>query len=258
MSAPAVVVHRDADLLAKATAARVITTLVDAQAARGHAAIALTGGTIGIAVLDQVRREPARDAVDWRRLDVWWGDERFLPSGDRERNETQAREALLDHLELDPARVHPMPAADSAADTPEQGAHRYAEELRAAAERAGAPTTPALDLVLLGVGPDAHVASLFPQAPALAETERTVVAVHGSPKPPPTRVTLTVPAIKAAREVWLLASGTAKAEAVGLALRDSGSAGAPAARARGRSRTLFLLDEAAAGQVPSELPPARD
>ena len=107
-------------------------------------------------------------------------------------------------------------------------------------------------MLLLGIGPDAHVASLFPGMPALYE-ERTVVAVHGAPKPPPVRLSLTLPAIRAAREVWIIASGTDKAGAVRLALSGSGQVQVPAAGAKGRQQTLFLLDRAAAARVPSQL-----
>ncbi|UOE22014.1 6-phosphogluconolactonase [Thermobifida halotolerans] len=246
---PTVVVQPDADLLAKATAARIVTRLVDAQALRGTASVVLTGGGIGIAVLERLAQAPARDAVDWSRVDVWWGDERFLPSGDPERNETQARRALLDHVPVPAERVRPMAASDGVdGDDPEAGARRYADALREAAEYGDA--VPVFDVCLLGVGPDAHVASLFPERPAMYETERTVVAVHGSPKPPPVRISLTLPAIRAAREVWLLASGESKADAVRMALDKAGPVQVPAAGARGRNRTLFLLDCAAASALP--------
>ncbi|QBI55005.1 6-phosphogluconolactonase [Streptomonospora litoralis] len=251
MSAPSAVVHHDSSLLAKATAARAVTRLVDAQSARGSASIVLTGGGIGIAVLAELARAPARDAVDWRRLDVWWGDERFLPAGDSERNETQARSALLDHIGADPDRVHPMPASDGpdGAD-PERAAERYAAELARAARPEDHADAPSFDVCMLGIGPDAHVASLFPEQPALYEQERTAVAVHGAPKPPPTRISLTFPAIGAAREVWLIASGEGKADAVRLALSGAGPTQIPAAGVRGRSRTLFLLDRDAAARLP--------
>ncbi|MGI5121245.1 6-phosphogluconolactonase [Marinactinospora thermotolerans] len=252
MSDAEVILHADADLLADATAARIVTRLTEAQAARGSASIVLTGGGIGTAVLAALARTPARDAVDWRRVDVWWGDERFLPTGDAERNETGARAALLDHIDLDPGRVHPMPAPDGPdGDDPAAGALRYAAELRARAEAGG--TVPSFDVCLLGVGPDAHVASLFPGLPAMKERERTVVAVHDAPKPPPTRISLTLPAIAAAREVWALASGESKAEAVGLALGGAGEV--PAAAVRGRERTLFLVDRAAARDLPGTARP---
>src|SRR5436305_7142297 len=114
MSTPLVVVHRDAALLAQAVAARMVTALVDAQAARGTGSVVLTGGGIGTASLRELASAPARDAIDWGALDVWWGDERFLPSGHPERNETQAREARLDSVPLDPQRVHPMGPSDGA------------------------------------------------------------------------------------------------------------------------------------------------
>ncbi len=112
---------------------------------------------------------------------------------------------------------------------------------------------PSFDVLLLGIGPDAHVASLFPGLPANYELERTVVAVRGAPKPPPTRLSLTRPAIAAARDVWVIASGDDKARAVRLALSGGGPVQVPAAGARGRQQTLFLLDRAAAAQVPAAL-----
>src|SRR5580704_12366190 len=108
---PQVIIHRDGELLAKAVAARLVTRLVDAVAARGHGSVVLTGGGIGTQVLAELAAAPARDAVDWRHLDIWWGDERFLPSGDPERNETGARAALLDHVDVSPERVYPTAPA---------------------------------------------------------------------------------------------------------------------------------------------------
>ncbi len=253
MSTPQVLIHRDAELLAQAVAARLVTRLVDICAARGEAALVLTGGGIGTRVLTELAASPARDAVDWRHLDIWWGDERFLPAGDPQRNDTIARRALLDHVDVRPARVHPMPGPDGPdGNDPEAAAARYAGWLASASRPEDHGETPSFDVLLLGIGPDAHVASLFPGMPALYE-ERTVVAVHGAPKPPPVRLSLTLPAIRAAREVWIIASGTDKAGAVRLALSGSGQVQVPAAGAKGRQQTLFLLDRAAAARVPSQL-----
>jgi 6-phosphogluconolactonase len=251
VSVPEVVVHRDANVLAEAIAARLVTRLVDAQASQGHANLVLTGGTIGTALLASVRSSTARDAVDWARLDIWWGDERFVPEGSGERNDAQARAALLDHVPIPPQRIHPM-AGSSTAESPEEAADRYARELAAApSARDGLPP---LDVLLLGIGPDAHVASLFPENPAVHDTEHTVVAVHGSPKPPPTRVSLTMPAITSAREVWVVAAGAEKATAVRLALDShAGPLQVPASAARGQRRTLFLIDESAASALPKGL-----
>ncbi|WP_030784167.1 6-phosphogluconolactonase [Streptomyces sp. NRRL S-920] len=249
---PQLVVHRDKELMAQAAAARLITKIVDAQAARGYASVVLTGGRNGNGLLAALSSSAAKDAIDWSRLDLWWGDERFLPDGDPERNYTQARAALLDAVPLNPARVHPMPASDGPYEV-DAAAEAYAAELAAAASPDDHGPVPTFDVLMLGVGPDTHVASLFPELPAVRETERTVVGVHGAPKPPPTRVTLTLPAIRAAREVWLLAAGEDKAGAAAIALSGAGEVQAPAAGAYGRSRTLWLLDDAAASQLPADL-----
>jgi 6-phosphogluconolactonase len=253
MSPPEVLVHHDADLLAKAIAARLVTKLVDVQAAAGSASLVLTGGGIGTAVLAELAVAPARDAVDWNRLDIWWGDERFLPSGDPERNEAGAQQALLCHLDMDPARVHRMPGTDGPdGPDPEAAAARYASWLRDAARPEDHGPVPAFDVLLLGIGPEGHVASLFPGMPALYD-DRSVVAVRGAPKPPPIRLTLTLPSIRSAREVWILAAGEEKAGAVRLALSDVGPVQVPAAGARGQLRTLFLLDRTAASRLPPQL-----
>ena len=188
--------------------------------------------------------------MDWRALDIWWGDERFLPGGDPDRNATQARAALLDAVPVDPARVHEMaPSQGRHGDDVDAAARAYAAELAAAARPEDHAEVPTFDVLLLGVGPDGHIASLFPDHPAMYETERTVIGVRGSPKPPPTRISLTLPAINAASEVWLLAAGAEKAPAVGLALSRAGQMAVPAAGAAGRSRTLWLLDRAASRQL---------
>ena len=248
MSTPEVFVHASGDLLASAAAARTVTGLADAVAARGRAHLVLTGGGIGTKVMAAIAASPARDAVDWRLVDFWWGDERFEATGDQERNETSARSALLDHLALDPSRVHVIPGPDGPdGDDPDAAATRYAAELAAAADGEG--SVPVFDVLMLGIGPEGHVASIFPDSPA-ARAGGTVVAVRNSPKPPPTRISLTFGALQAAREAWVLASGAEKAEAVAAALSGVSQVELPAAGARGRERTLFLLDEAAAAKLP--------
>lgn len=244
---PVVVIHRDATLLADAASSRFVTAVVDAQAARGSAHVVLTGGTIGVAVLASVATSRIRDAVDWSRITLWWGDERFLPTGHPDRNETQARAALLDLVPVDPDRVHAIPGPDAAEDV-DDAARRYAATL----EREAGPgeDLPPFDIVMLGIGPDAHVASLFPGQAALHEHERAVIGVRGAPKPPPLRVSLTLPALNSARDVWFLASGGEKAQAVGLTLSGAGHLQAPAAGVHGTRSTTWLLDRAAAAAAP--------
>ena len=174
MRPPVVTAWHDAETLADAVAARLVTRLVTTQADRGHAGVVLTGGGVGIAALAALARSPSRDSLDWSALDVWWGDERFVPADDPQRNDEQARRALLDHVPVDPRRVHPMPAAGATSSDVHAAAAAYADELAAhAALEAHAPL-PHLDVLLLGVGADGHVASLFPHSPALHDTRTPV------------------------------------------------------------------------------------
>ncbi|PPK66747.1 6-phosphogluconolactonase [Actinokineospora auranticolor] len=239
MSEQSVVVHQSAEILAAATAARLITTLTDLQATRHVVAIGLTGGRTGIEVLNQVNKSPARDAVDWSAVEIYWGDERFLPAGDPERNETQARTVLLDHVPVPESRIHAIPPSDGDfGDDPDAAAKAYAELM----------TGVALDVLLVGVGEEGHTLSVFPDSPAVREGRATVIAVRDCPKPPPTRVSLTLPAARRASQVWLVTAGESKAEAVTAALSDASETDIPAAGATGRDITLWLVDRAAAGR----------
>jgi 6-phosphogluconolactonase len=253
MAGPAVLVHRSPDELAQAVCARLITSLVDVQAAGRVPHWVLTGGGIADRIHRAVADSPARGAVDWSRVQIWWGDERFLPKGDPDRNETQARAALLDHVSVDEAKVHPMPASDEVDGDPDRAADEYAAQLRSAAAPEDHGQAPTFDVLMLGVGPDGHVASLFPEKPALYEEERSVVAVRGSPKPPPVRITMTMPILNRAREVWFVVAGDDKARAVRLALSGAGVVQIPAAGPRGLQRTIWFLDRAAASQLPAGL-----
>ena len=235
---PDVVIEPDADRLARAVAAALVARLAAAQAVHGTASVVLTGGGIGTAVLER---------VDWTAVDVWWGDERWVPADDEDRNELGARRALLDPAGVPEERIHAMPASDAGFAEPEDAADWYAGQLAAAAPE-GEPL-PRIDLLLLGMGPEGHVASIFPGTPAVSD-ERPVVAVRDCPKPPPTRVSLGYPAINAAEEVWLLVSGSAKSPAVARALTSGATPDElPAAGVHGRRATRWLLDAEAAAEL---------
>ena len=252
---PDVVVEPDADRLARAVAAALVARLAAAQTVHGTASVVLTGGGIGTAVLQQVAAlaaEPVREVVDWSAVDVWWGDERFVPADSEERNEFGARRALLDSVGVAEERVHPMPPSDGRFAEPEDAADWYTGQLAGAAGSGRA--VPRFDVLLLGLGPEGHVASIFPESPA-SRDDRPVVAVRDCPKPPPTRISLGFSAINAAEEVWLLVSGEGKAEAVARALSGADPVDLPAAGVHGRRATRWLLDPAAAGRLPA--PPAR-
>jgi len=253
MSAPTVLVHRSPEELAEAVSARLITSLVDHQSTGRVPSWVLTGGGIADKIHAAVAASPAHGAVDWGRVELWWGDERFLPDGDPDRNETQARHALLDRLRLDPSRVHPMAPSDAVGDDPDRAADEYVAALAAATRPEDHDDVPAFDIVMLGMGPDGHVASLFPGRPALYEDERSAVSVRNSPKPPPTRVSLTMRAINRAREVWFVVTGEDKAPMVQLALSGAGVMQVPAAGPRGTARTLWFLDRGSASALPPGL-----
>ncbi len=203
MTAPEVVVRPDADDLAATVAADLVARLAAAQAEHGTASVVLTGGGIGTAVLRATAA--AAGDVDWSRVDVWWGDERWVPAADDDRNEKGAREALLDVVGVPADRVHPIPASDAGYAEPEDAAAAYSAELLAA----GGGSLPRIDVLMLGVGPEGHVASIFPDSPAVTD-DRPAVAVRDCPKPPPTRVSLGFGTITAAEEVWLLVSARAR------------------------------------------------
>jgi len=256
---PVVSIYPEPSALAEAVAGRLLAKLVIVQAARGEATVVLTGGTLGIATLAAVAASGKVDSVDWRRVNFWWGDERFVAKDSPDRNELQARQALLDQLDVDPARVHPAGSADEF-DTVDSAAQAYADALRHAAAAEGTPVSPDLpgdvprfDVLLLGMGPDAHIASLFPELAGIRATGRSTVGVRDSPKPPPERVSLTLGAINSAAEIWLVVGGSDKAGAVGLALAGASPVQVPAAGVHGQRKTLWLLDEAAAAEVPRSL-----
>jgi 6-phosphogluconolactonase len=252
---PEVVVQASADQLAADVAARVVTTLVSAQSVRPRAYLVVTGGGILEHVMSTLRELPARDSVDWKRVSLWWGDERFVPADSPDRNDLPAFRALFDFVALDPANVHRMPTADGPfGDNAEAAAEAYAAALDAAVPPdQGDDDVPHFDLVLLGIGPDGHCASLFPEHPGVYEEQASVIAVRNSPKPPPIRLSLTFRALDAANEIWFIAAGAGKARAVAMALGGAGRVQVPSAGPKGRHRTLWLIDRDAAAELPTDL-----
>ncbi|OBA76715.1 6-phosphogluconolactonase [Mycobacterium sp. 1554424.7] len=244
---PIVEVFADGDALVEAAGGRLVETIQKAVAARGRAMIVLTGGGNGIGLLKYLGSRS--EQIDWSNVHLFWGDERYVPEDDDERNEKQAREALLDHVDIPSSHVHAMPASDGEFGADLAAAALAYEQLLAANAEPGEPA-PNFDVHLLGMGPEGHINSLFPDTPAVRETARMVVAVEDSPKPPPQRITLTLPAIRRSREVWLMVSGAGKAEAAAAAIGGAPPAEVPAAGAIGLETTLWLLDQEAASKLP--------
>ena len=236
-----VVVHPSRQALSDGAAARLAVAILDAQAARGVAHVSMTGGSMGSEIVRSLAASPARAAVDWSQVHVWWGDERYLPAGDPDRNDTQNDEAGLADLGLDPAHVHRVAGPDTS-ESPEASAAAYEQALR----RSGGEM---FDVMVLGVGPDGHVASLFPHHPAAGRTDALAFAVHDSPKPPPTRVSLSRECLERSRDVWFLVSGADKADAVRRGVGGAPFETTPAAHVHGAERTLWLLDPDAAADL---------
>ena len=252
-SEPEVIVAESADELAHDTARRTVATLGAALAERPVAHLAITGGGILEATLAELAAATAAQPIEWNRVHVWWGDERYVAADSTDRNDLPARAKGLDALDLDPAKVHPMPASDAGfGDDLDAAADSYAAEL-ASCVPAELPddTVPRFDVVLLGIGPDGHCASLFPKQPGVYVGDAAAIGVRDSPKPPPNRISLTFDALNAANEIWVVASGDGKADAVARALGGAARDEVPSAGARGRLRTLWLLDTDAASQLPT-------
>jgi 6-phosphogluconolactonase len=202
-----------------------------AQAARNGSQVALSGGgTVGGAYELAAQLEP-----DWGAATLWWGDDRAVPPGDERSNYLLAKRTLLDRLEREPT-VHRIRG--------ELGAEAAADEYDRLLEGVE------LGLALNGIGPDGHTASLFPDAPALAERRRRAVAAEAKLEPFVPRVTMTPPMFATAEVLLFLVTGAGKAEAVRRAFAAEPSPGTPASLVRGR-RTVALLDEAAASRLPS-------
>lgn len=232
----------DPESLAALVAQEIAEVIDRAVAARGVAHLVLTGGSMGARTVAALAERDLPPET-WRAVHLWWGDERFVPAGHEDRNDQQARGAGLDALPVPAQQIHSAPAGRSEAELPE-AAETWAQEL--ATHAPDGQDSPRFDVLLLGMGPDAHVASLFPGRQELTVTDRSVVPVTNSPKPPPLRLSLTVPAIRAADRVWLVVAGADKADAVTAAKDARDDPALPVSWVRGTQETVWWLDEAAA------------
>jgi 6-phosphogluconolactonase len=204
---------------------------------RGRADIVVTGGTVGIGTLAAVARSPLVAEVDWSRVHVWWGDERFVPAGNSERNEQQARDALFSHVAIPEVNLHVFPADHG------QTVHEARDEFLAE----HGDGFPLFDVALNGIGPDGHTASLFPGLPH--GDGEDVIAVANSPKPPTQRLSFTLDALNRCQRVWIVASGADKAVAVSRIIEDFPESETPAAALRGLIETVVWVDADAASAI---------
>ncbi|MFT3969205.1 MAG: 6-phosphogluconolactonase [Micropruina sp.] len=228
-----------AEDLAEQAAALLVARIVTIQADPERIVhLCLTGGRIAQRIYESFGRRIDGSAVDPSRLELWWTDERFTATDDPARHAGVALAMMAGQFALDPARTHPMPAADGVADA-DAAAATYTKELGDVV----------FDICLLSIGPEGHVASIFPDHPSFdPQSSQTVIGLTNSPKGRDDRISFTVPALSRSHEVWFLLSGLDKADVAVRAL--AGSAEIPAGVVRGADDTLWFIDRDAAAQLP--------
>lgn len=237
MSLTQVVRHTDADALVRRVAQRLVDAIMARQAGGHVVQLCLTGGSIAMRLYEQLATILSPEKVDPELLELWWGDERFVPTAHPDRLAGPTLALLARHYPINPAHTHPMPASDGSFDA-SSAALNYTKEL----------DDTRFDICLLGIGPDGHVASIFPHHPSSEPTNQRVIAMQDSPKPPPERISLTIPTLNESAEVWFLASGTPKAAAVKAAI--GGDTSIPAGNVHGQEATIWLIDQDAAQDMP--------
>jgi 6-phosphogluconolactonase len=240
-----VVVLHGQQALADEAARRCVALAAAAHRGGRRFTIALSGGSTPRALYERLARPPYSGDIDWSNVYVFWGDERLVAPDDPESNFRMARETLLAHVPIPAANIYPIPTVGG---TAEDAARAYAETVAAVVE--GQP--PRFELILLGMGPDGHTASIFPGHPeAAAPASELVVAVHGSPKPPPARVSFTYKLINAAENVLFLVAGADKAATLHDVRRGPvDRARLPAQGVRPeQGKLVWLVDQAAAGEL---------
>ncbi len=227
---------KDADSLAKGAAEEFVTRLAQLLEELTEVHIQLTGGTIGIATLAAIAEREDAHLLDWSRVHVWWGDERFVETESNDRNAVQAQNAMLKKLPA--ANLHPFPASDEGL-TLDEAANFFAAELAA--------VQPNFSLAFVGMGPDGHICSLFPGKPEIAAGVR-VIAEHDSPKPPPQRLSFSYEAMNSIDEIWFVVAGADKQDAVSVAFGDNPEK-LPVGRIHGKSKTVWFVDQSAGNKT---------
>lgn len=232
------IVHRlsDANAVAEAAADAFVAKALELLAAKSEIHISITGGTVGILTLKLIGQHARVSEIDWDRVNIWWGDERFVDSDSPDRNANQAAEALLDRV--DASRLHEFPAADEGLSL-DDAAQEFADHVEL--------IKPHFDITFLGMGPDGHICSLFPGKPLPAAGVQ-IIAEHDSPKPPSQRLSFTYEAVNTSDEIWFVVAGGDKADAVEVAFGDDPQS-LPVGRIQASGRTVWFVDSAAGAKV---------
>jgi 6-phosphogluconolactonase len=237
----------DAEAVSRAAANEFVRCAREAVAARGRFTVALSGGSTPKRMYQLLAEPSFRDQVDWGKVEIFWGDERSVPPDHNDSNYHMAAEAMLRCLPVPAAQVHRMEAERTDRDA---AARQYEAALARVFEAAPGGEPPAFDLILLGMGPDGHTASLFPHTTALRETARWV-AVNYVPKFATDRMTFTAPVLNLAREILFLIAGTDKAEPLHEVLEGPPNCDLyPSQLVRPTAgRLVFFVDRAAAAKL---------
>ena len=235
-----VLVHRypTADATAIAAADAAIDRILDELATQPVVHVGLTGGTVGIKTLAVWAAHPRRDEIDYSRVHFWWGDERFVASESGDRNFVQAWDALLQHISVPRENLHEFPSSDNGL-TLSEAAKLFESHFAA--------VSPRIIFALMGMGPDGHIASLFP-GKVYAQDDGNIIAESDSPKPPAERLSLSYNAINAIEEVWFTVAGSDKAEAVEVAFSDRPER-LPVGRVCAKRRNVWFIDDSAAARL---------
>ncbi len=251
MSTRTVEVSATAAELAGSVADRVVHTIRAQQQAGRPTRIALTAGSIMEQIWTALADSTVAQSMDWSDVQIYWGDERFVPADSPDRNDGPADRILFDHAPFDAAHQFPMPAEGGLwGDHLDAAATGYAATLAEHVLEGDVGEVPNFEIVLLGIGPDGHCCSLFPDHPSSADTSANVIAVRNSPKPPPERISLSFEGLNSARQIWVVASGSGKADAAAKALSGEYSrTQIPSAGADGREATIWFLDRDAAAEL---------
>ncbi|MEN9713875.1 MAG: hypothetical protein RLZZ164_539 [Actinomycetota bacterium] len=220
--------------LAESAAEEFVTKLNDLLGEKALVHVMLTGGTIGIATLAAIAAREDAHLLDWARIQIWWGDERFVAADSPDRNAVQARSALLSKVSIPEENIHEFPALDANLNL-DEARNLFAAEL--------AISNVHFDLAFVGMGPDGHICSLFPGKPA-PQTGELVIAEHDSPKPPPQRLSFSYEAMNQVDELWFVVAGSDKASAVSTVFGDEPTA-LPAGRVHGKNKTVWFVDQTA-------------
>lgn len=238
-------IFENGEQIATFAARSLVESLLKRLAEKQFVNISITGGTLGILTLEKLSSAARFGDIEWNRIHIWWGDERFVEKTSSDRNANQARIAFLNGIQIPDANVHEFPASDEVSDL-DEAAVAFNQEVKKFASADGFIH---FDITLLGMGPDGHIGSLFPDRPFDFEGV-SIVAEHNSPKPPPKRLSFTYQAFNASDEVWFVAGGSDKADPVSVAFSTEPQR-LPVGRVAGRSKTVWLLDRLSSSRLNS-------